>query len=69
MVYLGMGPGAYKISKPLDAGFILFLHLYVIIAMILLQNNTSSLKLLHVFVVATAGHARTNAENNENDDN
>ena len=24
MVYLGMGPGAYKISKPLDAGFILF---------------------------------------------
>ena len=24
MVYLGMGPGAYKIPKPLDAGFILF---------------------------------------------
>ena len=24
MVYLGMGPGAYKISMPLDAGFILF---------------------------------------------
>ena len=23
-VYLGMGPGACKISKPLDAGFILF---------------------------------------------
>ena len=21
---LGMGPGAYKISKPLDAGFIIF---------------------------------------------
>ena len=24
MVYLGMGPGACKISRPLDAGFILF---------------------------------------------
>ena len=24
MVYLGMGPGACEISKPLDAGFILF---------------------------------------------
>ena len=24
MVYLGMGPGACKISSPLDAGFILF---------------------------------------------
>ena len=24
MVYLGMGPGACEISRPLDAGFILF---------------------------------------------
>jgi hypothetical protein len=42
---------------------------FYIVVLLLLQNTTISLKLLHVFVVATASHARTNAEGDEDDDN
>ena len=39
MVYLGMGPGACKISRPLDAGFILFQFWVGLISVVPVSNG------------------------------